>query len=195
MLGWIKGLTYKIENRASRAGLFYNIARRYYKDVIEKESILANITSSDHVLCIGGGMCPFSAILFHQLTGARVTVIDNNSLCIPKAQDIINRLGIDKYVQVLFQYGGSEDLDYSQYSVIHLALQVSPMEQVFSQVEKQALSGTRFLMRRPTKHFDDMYCQMSCNTLTCGPYITHKSRNIGSTLLYTKQVELAEASA
>ena len=195
MLKWIKELTYKIEDRAANAGLLYRIARRYYANVIEKESVLANITSADHVLCIGGGMCPFTAILFHQVTGAKVTVIDNNLLCIPKAQQVIARLGIGESVKVLYKDGGCSELDYSQYSVIHLALQVSPIEQVFSHVKQHALPGTRLLMRRPKIYLDNMYCRLSHNELSHRPYITHKSRNIGSTLLYTKQMEVAGAFA
>ena len=193
MLKWIKNLTYKIENRAANAGLLYRIARRYYASVIEKEAVLANITSTDHVLCIGGGMCPFTAILFHEITGAKVTVIDNNLLCIPKAQQVVERLGIGESVKVLCEHGGCSELDYSQFSVIHLALQVSPIEQVFSQVEQLALPGTRLLMRRPKKHLENMYCRLSYSELTYNPYTTHKSRNIGSTLLYTKQAEATGA--
>jgi len=174
---WIKDLTYIIENRAANAGLLYRIARRYYTNVIEKEAILANITSADHVLCIGGGMCPFTAILLHQVTGAKVTVIDNNMLCIPKAVQVTERLDISESVQVICKDGGCPELDYSQYSVVHLALQVSPMEQVFSHVAGHVRPGTRLLMRRSKK--------LSGGTLSCRPYITHKSRNIGSTLLYT----------
>jgi len=195
MLKWVKNLTYKIENHAANAGLLYRIAQRYYANVIEKEAVLANMTSADHVLCIGGGMCPFTAILFHQVTGAKVTVIDNNLLCIPKAQQVIERLGIGESVKVLYKDGGCSELDYSQYSVIHLALQVSPMEQVFFQVEQRALPGTRLLMRRPKKHLDKMYCSLFHNELPHRPYTTHKSRNIGSTLLYTKQIEAAGALA
>jgi len=172
-MGFIKRLTYKIENRAAKAGLFYRLASQYYKDVIEKEVVLAGITANDNVLCIGGGMCPFSAILIHQLTGAKVTVIDNNSMCIPKARHIIKCLGLSKYVNVICSDG--RDFDYREYSVIHLALQVSPMDKVFAQVKEKAAPGTRLLMRRPKKYFRDKQ-----------PYITHKTRNIGSTMLHIK---------
>jgi len=173
MLGLIKNLTYKIENRAANAGMFYRFASQYYRDVIEKEVVLAGINANDNVLCIGGGMCPFSAILIHQLTGARVTVIDNNSTCIPKAKQIIKRLGLSKYVGVVC--GDGRDFDYQEYSVIHLALQVSPMDKVFALVKEKAAPGTRLLMRRPKKYFKDKQ-----------PYITHKTRNIGSTMLHVK---------
>jgi tRNA A58 N-methylase Trm61 len=180
----ITNLTYKIECHAAQAGTVYQWASQYYRDVIEKEAILANITSDDHVLCIGGGICPFSAILFHQITGAKVTVIDNNAECIPKAEDVINKLGIGEHVRVLLQDGA--DVDLAGFSVIHLALQVSPMDTVFKEVEQKSTSGTRLLVRQPKKSLDAMYSAISHEALATCPYVTHKARNIGSTLLYTK---------
>ena len=194
MLEWITDFTYKVENQAVEAGLVYKIASGYYHDVIQKEATLANITNKDHVLCIGGGICPFSAILFHQITGAKVTVIDNNEICIPKAKQIIEKLGIDEYVDVIFQDGGSADASFAKYSVIHLALQVSPAEQVFSAVKSQIVPGTKVLVRRPKKQLDGMYSQFADSALACQPYITHKSRNIGSTVLYIKSDETGSVS-
>jgi predicted O-methyltransferase YrrM len=186
MLEWITDFTYKIENRAARAGFVYKIASGYYREVIEKEAILANVTGHDHILCIGGGVCPFSAILFHQSTGARVTVIDNNPICIPRARQIITRLGIDAHVRVICQDGAGPDVSFAEYSVVHLALQVSPAEDVFLAVKRQIAPGTRVLVRRPKKQLDGMYSQFADSALACRPYVAHKSRNIGSTVLYIK---------
>jgi hypothetical protein len=185
MLRWITNLTYKIECKAAEAGAVYQVASVYYRNIIQKEIILANITDKDNILCVGGGICPFSAILFHQVTGAKVTVIDNNEECIPKARQIINHLGLGNVVRV-FCRDGSANLDLSEYTVIHIALQVAPLEHVFAQIEKQAAAGTRLLVRRPKKSLRGMYSQLSVPVLYCCPYVTHKSRNINSTLLYTK---------
>jgi len=189
MSEWITNLTYKIENEAAKTGLVYKFACGYYRDVIQKEIVLANITEKDHILCIGGGICPFSAILFHQLTGAKVTVIDNNEACIPKAKQAIKRLGISEYVQVRHQDGGDKALLFTAYSVIHLALQVNPIEQVFRTVEAQILSGTKILVRRPKEHLGELYDQLPNDLLASCPYTEHKSRNIGQTVLYTKPIE------
>ena len=186
MPSWITDFTYKIENQAAEAGMVYKIASGYYRDVIQKEAALANITNQDHILCIGGGVCPFSAILFHQFTEAKVTVIDNNEICIPKAAQIVEKLGIGEDVHVFHKDGTSEDISFGDYSVVHLALQVSPMEQVFSAVKRRIAPGTRVLIRRPKKQLDGMYSQFADFALACQPYAAHKSRNIGSTLLYVK---------
>ena len=184
MLKWVTHFTRKLEAQAANAGLVYRFASRYYREIIEKEAVLAGITAKDHVLCVGGGVCPFSAILFHQLTGAKVTVVDNNAACIPKAQQLIRRLGLGNHVHV--HYGDGANLHYSEYTVVHLALQVSPLESVISQVEKRLAPGARLMVRRPKKQLCGLYCDCGAseNLLQHCPYTTHKARNVGSTLLY-----------
>ena len=189
MLKWMTDFTYKIENKAIEIGLIYKLACNYYRDVIKKEAVLANITQEDVILCIGGGVCPFSAILFHQITGAKVTVIDNNKDCIPKAQKAIERLALTDKVKVICEEGCSSNINFADYTVVHLALQVSPMEKVFSYVKDKIAPGTKLLLRRPKKQLDNIYCHLEKTSLTKGPYTTHKSRNIGSTILYIKQKE------
>ena len=188
MSEWITNLTYKIENEAVKTGFVYKFACGYYRDVIQKEIDLANITEKDHILCIGGGMCPFSAILFNQLTGARITVIDNNEKCIPKAKEVIDRLEISDYVQVFHQDGNSKDLLFTDYSVIHLALQINPIEKVFYTARKEMIPGTRLLVRRPRKSLCDIYDLLSDEMLAGCSYAVHKSRNIGATVLFTKPI-------
>ena len=187
MSQWITKLTQKLECWAAERAAVYWLASHYYRTVIQKEIDLANITERDHILCIGGGVCPFSAILLHQATGAKVTVIDNDSTCIPKAQQAIARLGIGGHVQVLLQDGGSAQLPFAEYSVVHFALQVCPMEHVFSHVERQVVPGTKLLVRRPKAQLHKLYSQLSNALLPCCRQVAHRARNIGSTLLYIKQ--------
>jgi len=192
MLRWITGITQKIECQAAKSRAVYWLASQYYRDVIQRETELADITENDHILCIGGGICPFSAILFHQTTGARVTVIDNNTACVPQARQVIERLGLGGHVHVFCQDGGSSELSLSEYSVVHFALQVSPMERVFSQVERQVAHGTKLLVRRPKSRLSGLYSRLPDFAMTRCPHITHKARNIGSTLLYVKGERLHE---
>jgi len=184
---WITGLTRGGEYLASKLRIVYWFAAQYYRDVIKKEIGLANITGKDSILCIGGGACPFSAILFHQATGAKVTVIDNNHACISKARKVIDRLGLGGYVHVFYHDGGSMGLSLSQYSVVHFALQVSPMEHVFSRVEKRVAHGTKLLVRRPKSRASNLYGRLPDISEACCPHVVHgKALNIGSTLLYVK---------
>ena len=187
MLNWVTRVTQKFEDRAIGSNMIYRLLQRYYKAPVENELVLGNITSRDHVLCIGGGICPLSAILFSQATGAKVTVIDNNPHCIPKAKKIIQRVGLSDRVQVLHQDGADTDIDFSPYTVVHLALQVAPLDRVLATVEKNIAPGTRLLVRRPKTRLKGMYCKLSQRLLSGCPYTSHSLCNIGTTLLYVKE--------
>ena len=185
---FICNLTRKIEDWATRVVLVFNIARSYYREVVHNEIVLADISCDDNILCIGGGICPFTAILFHQSTGARVTVIDNNSCCVDKAQQLIVKLGLDDAVRVVCEDGGSCGLDLASFSIVHFALQVSPMDCVFPYVESQVAPSTKLLVRQSKKHLRKLYNQLPSQLLSSCPVTTHKkARNIGSTLMYIKQ--------
>jgi len=185
---WICSFTQKIEDLALETKLLYKLASDYYHDVVKNEVVLANITRHDNILCIGGGICPFSAILFNQVTGAKVTVIDNNSCCAKKAKAFIDRLGLGDSVKVICQDGGSTALPFDEYTVVHFALQVSPIEAVFTHVEKHVTPSTKLLVRRPKVHLKKLYNHLPSPLLHNCPVTTHKkARNIGSTLLYIKQ--------
>jgi len=179
-------ITQKFEAIAAKTKLGYWLATRYYKDIVRKEIKLANITRRDNILCIGGGMCPSTAILLHQATGAQVTVIDNCKHCVPKAREVIKKLGLSKHIRVVYKDG--ETMDIGGYTVVHFALQVSPLQQVFTQVEKRATPGTRLLMRRPKNGLGKLYCPM-CATICklCNGTTHKKGSNVGRTLLFVKQ--------
>jgi trans-aconitate methyltransferase len=183
----IVSLTQKIEYWAAANPLVFRLAALYYQDIIRKEAELARITRDDHVLCIGGGPCPFSAILLHQLTGARITVIDNDQRCIEPARQVLSRMGLDSKVEILCQDGCA--IDIHGYTVIHLAAQLSPMDQILSKIKEQAQPGTRLLIRTPKCRLASLYCQ-SCACIDrsgCQAVYHKKTRNLDSTLLYVKE--------
>lgn len=183
--------TQRIEYWAADNKLVYSLASYYYHDIIRREAELANINSDDHVLFIGGGPCPFSAILLYQSTGAKITVIDNNKHCVTAAKQLVTRMALDNVIKILYQDG--KNIELSDYSVIHLALQVSQLEKVLANLEKQARPGTKLLVRRPKQCLNKLYCNLSSNWLTDCIAVNHKrTRNIANTLLYIKQESLHE---
>ncbi|MCL2837678.1 MAG: hypothetical protein FWE04_01230 [Oscillospiraceae bacterium] len=145
----IVGITRKIESCAAKSKLAFWFAKLYYHAVIRKEIQLAKIRAGDNMLCIGGGVCPFSAIMFHQTTGARVTVVDNCETCARLARSVVEQLGLSEKIRVQCRDGA--DMDVSEYSVVHLAKQISPAETVLSEVKNRASAMTRLLIREPKK--------------------------------------------
>ncbi|MCL2222158.1 MAG: hypothetical protein FWC20_08050 [Oscillospiraceae bacterium] len=187
MLNLITLATQKIEERAAAVGIIYQLVASYYKRVISREIDLAEISGDDNVLFIGGGICPLSAILIHQSTGAMVTVVDNDLDCVGKAALVVERLGLCDKIKVLYADGGDRDFLLDGYTVIHLALQVTPVEKVFAELKRRVSPGVKLLVRRPKDKLCALYCDLSAKTLnSCNCVIHPGASNIGSTFMYTK---------
>jgi len=186
MAQFITSVTQRIEYIAAKNSVIYKMAELYYKDVVQKEVELASILQDDRVLCIGGGACPLSAILLHRLTGAKITVIDNDRACVLASRRAINRLGYADSIEIL--HGDGDAIDPCKFSVVHFAMQVCPLEQVFRAVENRLSSGARILVRRPRHRIKGLYSSMDSEPLRSCARITHKHlRNLGETILYQKE--------
>jgi hypothetical protein len=183
----ITKITREMERFATKANLAYHIGARYYHGIIQREVQLANITASDRVLFIGGGVCPFSAILIHQKTGAAVTVIDKDLCCAKEAQDFVEARELSCAISLLHSDADDENLNFLDYSVICFALQVTPLECVFSHIKSQVPTGTRLLVRRPRKKLKRAFCDFSNSVLGRSRQIAHSTfSNVGTTYLYVK---------
>lgn len=190
----IMALTQKIEWLANQSRLFYFLVALYYKAIIRREVELAAIKPSDKILCIGGGPCPYTAIMLHQLTGAAVTVVDNNAACVQQSNALIQRLGLGKTVRIV--YGEGEAVDCEGFTVIHLALQVSPKRKVLENLLARAGRGVKILVRWPKTMVRGLYCDQESCPLLCHDYVKHNFfTNVGNTALYVKEGLYGEAQA
>jgi len=148
-------LTKKVEQIACKNSLFFRLTMIYYKSMVRREVRWAGITSSDHVLYIGGGPCPHTALLINALTGAKVTIVDNDEKSVRSSLRLLKQKGVDDQISVLLQDGA--DLDPSGYSVIHMAVQITPIEKVFNAVWQKADDDCVLLMRLPKNNVRKLY--------------------------------------
>lgn len=125
---------------------------------MKREANLAEVTEKDNILCIGGGVCPYTSILLNKYTGANVTVIDNDKACVEKSQKFIKKRGL-KNVEILYCDG--ECVCCKEFSVIHIALQIFPKDAVINCIMNKAKNGTRVLVRRPKKNLECLYSMES----------------------------------
>ena len=72
--------------------------------------------------------------MLHEYTGAHVTIIDNDDCCVRISRELIRKLGYEDSIDVLHSDGN--EISPKDYSVIHMAVQVSPMEQVFCHIKE-----------------------------------------------------------
>lgn len=127
----------------------------YYRPIVAKEVALCRARGNDRILCVGGGYFPCTAILFHQLTGATVTVIDNDAQAVTVAQALVRELGLSE--QVLVRHNDGVDVSAQDYTIIHIAMQISPKETVFAQVHTTAQTQAKILVRNPKAHLERGY--------------------------------------
>lgn len=187
----ITKITQLIEYLASRFSLLYYLSMLYYRGMVRREVELAHITEDDHVLVVGGGPCPHTAILIHKLTGATVTVVDNDFLCVKASIRLIDRLGLWGKVRVLHRNG--QNLSTEHYSVIVLALQLSPKVEIIRSMERQAKPGDRILIRLAKDCLADLYSPVNQSQFSSLPTVEHSQfTNVEQTVLYQVKVKSNE---
>ncbi len=130
-------ITQVIENFTTRNTMMQNFMLAYYRPIVEKEAKLAGASINDRILCVGGGYLPCTAILFHKITGATVTVIDNDLDAIRVSKEVIGKMGLSE--QVIVEHTDGVDISSENYDVVHIAMQISPKEKVFQQVHNTML--------------------------------------------------------
>lgn len=155
------------------------ITLNYYRPIVKREIELSKCNNNDKILCIGGGFLPATAILFAKLSKCSVTVIDNDLNTVNFSKKIINKLKVN--VEVVHIDG--IDLNTSDYSLIHIALQIDPKEEVFNNVKITKKNNSNILMRMPKKHLKNGYDIINIDNYNDSikqPFYS----NIGRTMLY-----------
>lgn len=132
---------------------------KYYKDIVKKEIDLAKIRSTDKVLVIGGGAVPCTAINIANKTKARIDVIDIDEKAVKNSRKLIEKLGLEDRIRIYLKDG--KTIDAENYDVIHIALQVTPKEEIVKNLWSKCNEGTRMLIRQPKKLLKVFYSNLS----------------------------------
>lgn len=174
-----------LEHLAAKSPTIYRLISHYYKSLVREEVALANIKATDKVLCIGGGPCPISGILLHEYTKAHVTIADNDYHCVTAARDLIEKLGYTDSIKVIYSEGNN--ISPEDFSVIHMAVQVSPLDQVFCHLKQTCRFGSKILVRLPRKNLIKFYSVKDCSIFHnyCRKAV-YNWRNVDSTALFIK---------
>lgn len=120
---------------------------RIYRGVVDREISLAGIRPGEHVLQVGCGAIPFTAIHLALRAGARVTAIDNDPVAAGRARRALQRFLPGAAVRVVA--GDGTGTLPPGFSAAIVSLQVREKETVLENLERQALPGARFVFRQP----------------------------------------------
>ncbi|NMA84810.1 MAG: hypothetical protein GX962_13220 [Epulopiscium sp.] len=155
IIRWTKWFEKKISN--SRVLIY--IYEKYYKNIVKREIELAAVTNQDRILCIGGGSIPCTALQMASQTGAKVHVIDVDHKAVDNAIKVIRKRGCHDNIYVTKANGEEVNVDF--YDVVHVALQVTPKEDVIEHLIQGCKQGTRILIRLPKNHMKYFYSNIS----------------------------------
>lgn len=153
-----------LEKKMAKGTVLQHTMLTYYRPIVKKEVELANIHQNQEILCVGGGYFPSTAVLFHQLTGAKVTVIDNDLEAVMFSRKVVEGLGYGS--SVLVQHSDGVQKTSGGFDVIHIAMQVSPKEEVFRSLHSTFSPDAKLLIRTPKQHLERGYQPFQAMTET-----------------------------
>ncbi len=151
----IKTLIQWFEKHASKNKVLLNHYIKKYDKIIENEIHLASITQADNVLFIGSGAIPFTPILIALKTKASVTAIDSDYKAIKTAKNVVEKYGLSHLITIKHQDG--KTLKNHAYSVVILALQVTPLSLIASNLMQP---DTKIIVRQPYEKYAHLYDSM-----------------------------------
>lgn len=155
----IRTCTKWIEKNFSKNNALIKLYRLYYKNIVKREVKLADVKSCDKILCIGGGSIPCTAIELAKQTKAKVHVIDIDNQAVECARDVVVKLGLHKKITITS--GKGQEIDIEPYDVVHVALQVSPKDEVLEHLWDRSKEGDRIIVRLPKKGLKVFYSNIT----------------------------------
>lgn len=106
---------------------------------------MANVTSKDKVLLIGGGILPSESIMIAKETNADVVTIDNNIIAVRHAKSFVRRMGLANRITV--ECADGIDYPVRDFDVIFIAINVWPIDAVLKHISSQMKSNARVLCK------------------------------------------------
>ncbi len=143
------------EKVLSKMPFWADFYARSYRQVIQNEIALAQITIDDVVLNIGCGAVPFTAIYLASLTGAKVWAVDRDRKAVQQARFYCKKIGLKERIQFI-EADGVESISVN-FTVAVVALQAEPKTLILDNLLCKAEPGTRLVFRQPDKFFKNHY--------------------------------------
>lgn len=125
----------------------HNYLTRYY-NLAANEIRLAGLTQTDHVLFIGSGPFPITAIEYAKQTGCRVDCVEKLEDKAEASRNVIHRLGLSSQIQVYNAEGQS--FPPGVYSAILVGVLAQPKQDIIDSIERESRDGTKVLARTTT---------------------------------------------
>lgn len=129
------------------ANITHNYLMRYY-NLAANEIKLARMQKDDHVLFIGSGPFPITAIEYARQTGCKVDCVEMLSDKADVSRNVINRLEMSDQVQVHTAEG--QAFSPRPYSVVLIGVLAQPKQDIINNLEINGRDKIRVLTRTTT---------------------------------------------
>lgn len=123
----------------------YSLYFDFYKEMIENEIILADISKNDKVLHIGCGPIPVTSILIAKKTGAQITAIDTNSRSVKQALRILSVLKISDKIQI--SHANALNFPLEPFDLIIVSQGIRPYNETLEYIAKSIKRETQVVFR------------------------------------------------
>jgi Alanine dehydrogenase/PNT, C-terminal domain len=123
-----------------------HVYSRLHAEMVRAEAREVGITRRSHVLCVGGGYVPHTAIRLARETGATVHIIDNRGDVIERSERIMRAFLADR-ANLRLKHADALSCDLGRYDCILIAATVSPKEAVVRRICDDAAPTTKVVFR------------------------------------------------
>lgn len=174
-------ITVALEKIASRSVALSEMYCYPYRDVVAREIALADIKCGEHVLNVGCGPVPFTAIHLARQAGVKVTAVDCDPDAVKLAQDCIRRLHLQDRIDIVL---ADAALDVpTGFDAAIVALQANPKEAIFKKLRENGGETSRYVFRSPSSSFRNRYDTLP-DTLRFDAWIGQNMKTFNKSLLY-----------
>jgi hypothetical protein len=133
---------------------FIEYYTQFYKEMVDNEIQMTNITSKDKILHIGCGPIPATSILISEKTGARVVAIDKALKSVEKASYLVKNYFKSDNLEVICADGlvfPAKDFD-----VIIVSDGINKLDEILINISKMIDRKTRIIFRKNIYSPDDL---------------------------------------
>jgi hypothetical protein len=118
---------------------------KMYRELVEKEVKMADISSDDLVLVIGCGSLPATSVLIAMGTGAHVVYIDNDRRAVEEAYKFVKNLHLEDRIKV--EHADGLFYPLNKFDVIFLLYGVKRQEGIFKSLAGNMKNNARIIFR------------------------------------------------
>ena len=152
----IKPLVGALERRFAHHLWFFRLYAAPYRRLVKRELRLAGVKRNETLLSIGCGALPFSAVLAHSFTGARVIAVDVDRAAAERARLLVERMGLSGSIRIVIADASTGRLPPADVALV--ALQAAPKDEIWRNLQRSLRPGTgRAVFRLPRPGLESEY--------------------------------------